>query len=282
MEIYSLETGNLMLDGGAIFGVVPKSIWSKVYPSDENNLCNFSMRAMLIVDEDKKVIIDCGMGDKMDPRLAKYYFLNGEETLIDSLKQINIAPEEITDLVLTHLHFDHCGGAVKNNNGKPELFFPNATIWVGKEQWNAAMSPNRREKPSFLKENINPMALSGKVKLAKDSFNLTSNITIRQFHGHTKGQLVPIINYNGKKLVYAADFIPTAAHIPVSFVCGYDIQPLVTISETEDFLNEAIENDYTLFFEHDIQTECCSLENTPKGVRVKDCFSLNDFKAKFS
>lgn len=277
MELYSLETGNLMLDGGAMFGVVPKSIWNKVYPSDEKNLCNLSMRALLIIEDNRKILIDCGMGDKMDPKLAKHYFLNGEDTLQKSLQKINISPDEITDLVLSHLHFDHCGGAVINNNGLLELFFKNAFIWIGKEQWNSAMSPNRREKPSFLKENIKPLALSGKVKLISDNYFLTPNIDIRQFHGHTKGQLIPIINYNGKKLIYVADFIPTSAHIPISYVCGYDIEPLLTLQETEDFLNEAVENDYTFFFEHDITTECCSLEKTDKGVRMKEAFSLNDF-----
>lgn len=281
MQLYSIETGNLMLDGGAMFGVVPKTMWQKVYPADDNNLCNLSMRALLIIDEDKKILIDCGMGDKMDPSLAKYYFLNGDDILDSSLEAVGVNADEITDVVLTHLHFDHCGGLVKKDKkGVLKLAFKNAKHWVSKGQWEVATKPNRREKPSFIKENFSLVETEGKLFFPEEDMPLTQNVLLRQFNGHTKGLIVPQINYNGKTIVYTADFIPTSAHVPLSFICAYDIDPLQSLKEKEVFLDESIKNDYVYFFEHDINVECCSLIDTPKGVRVGEKFTLSEFVDK--
>ncbi|MBK8806637.1 MAG: MBL fold metallo-hydrolase [Bacteroidales bacterium] len=279
MELYAIETGNLKLDGGAMFGVVPKSLWNKIYPADENNLCNLCMRALLIVKEDRKILIDCGMGDTMDSSLEKFYFLNGDDSLQKSLAEINISFEAITDVVFTHMHFDHCGGATRFNASKTgyEVSFPNAHFWSSKAQWDSIIKPNRREKPSFLKENIEPIEQSGMLSLIETDTELIEGIELKLFHGHTAGQIIPHIKYKNHTLVYVADMIPTAAHIPSSFVCGYDILPLLSIDEKDTFLANAVSQNYTLFFEHDIQLQCCSLQNTPKGVRMKEAYSLKDF-----
>lgn len=277
MEIYSLETGNLMLDGGALFGVVPKTIWSKIYSADENNLCNLSMRSLLIKDGKHNVLIDCGMGDKMDPALQKYYFLNGNDTLLGSLAKTGTDPEDITDVVLTHLHFDHCGGAIKQSGNSTELVFENARHWVSTEQWQTALNPNRRERASFFPENFLPIQEAGKLQLIDKDFALTPHIMLRQFHGHTKGQIIAEISYHKNTLVYAADFIPTSAHIPVAYVCGYDVEPLVTMKETQAYLEHAVDKHYTLFFEHDIDTECCTLIRGKRGVQKHENISLNQF-----
>lgn len=279
MELYAIETGNLKLDGGAMFGVVPKTMWSKVYPVDENNLCNLCMRALLIVKDDRKILIDCGMGETMNPDLLKFYFTNGDDSLDKSLAAINIKPEDITDVVFSHMHFDHCGGATKYNSDKSGyvLTFPNANHWSSRAQWDSLKNPNRREKPSFLKENIEPIEQSGQLSLIEDDTEIIEGVTLKLFFGHTSGQIVPHIKYKHKTLVYVADMIPTAAHIPSSFVCGYDIYPLLTIDEKDEFLKKAVAEDYTLFFEHDTEVMCCSLTNTPKGVRLKEKFSLNEF-----
>ncbi len=274
MELYSIETGNFKLDGGAMFGVVPKTMWNKIYPADENNLINNSMRCLLIKDGKKIVIIDCGMGDKMDPNLLKFYYVNGEETLLTSLNKVGVKPEDVTDVVLTHLHFDHCGGATQKDG---TLTFPNAKHWVSKSQWESAHSPNNRERPSFFNENYDPIKEAGKLKIIRTETNITKNIQLRLFYGHTDGLIVPFITKKGKTIVYAADFIPSSAHVQLSFICAYDIYPLVSVDEKQQFLAEAVENNYTLFFEHDIFTECCSLEQTPKGVRVKERFALEKF-----
>jgi glyoxylase-like metal-dependent hydrolase (beta-lactamase superfamily II) len=278
MELHSLETGNLMLDGGALFGVVPKSIWSKLYPADENNLCNLSMRALLIKDAGRTILIDCGMGEKMDPSLLKYYFLNGDDTLHRSLAAAGVSPGEVTDVVLTHLHFDHCGGAVASIGGELVLTFPNAQHWVGAAQWHSAMHPNARERSSFLPDNFLPIERAGKLRLVEGDMQLTEHVSLRQFHGHTAGQIIAQINYCGQILVYVADFIPSSVHVPVSYVCGYDTSPLVTMEETQAYLEEALAGGYTFFFEHDIYTECCTLAQGKRGPVVGRRLSLEDFK----
>jgi len=272
MELYSIETGNFKLDGGAMFGVVPKTMWNKVYPADENNLINSPMRCLLIKDGDKTVLIDCGMGEKMDPQLSKFYYLNGDDTLQKSLDKVGVKPEEITDLVLTHLHFDHCGGAVKPDGS---LMFPNATHWVSASHWESAHNPNNRERPSFFTENFDPIKEAGKLKIIKKETKLSKNISLKLFYGHTDGLIVPFIKDGKKTLVYVTDFIPSSSHVQLSFICAYDINPLVTVDEKQEFLEEAVEKNYTLFFEHDIHTECCSLQRTAKGIRVKEMFALN-------
>jgi len=278
MKLYSVETEHLMLDGGAMFGVVPKSIWSKKYPVNDLNLCNLSMRCLLIEVDNRRILIDCGMGNTMPENLLKFYHINGDNTLLGSLQNHGFVPEDITDVVLTHLHFDHCGGAVtKHADGTVSLTFPNAQYWIGKAHWETAQKPNRRERPSFFKDNIEPLQQSGKLNLIAENTEIVPGVELRLYNGHTLGQIIPFIQYKSKTLVYTADFIPTSAHIPVSFVCGYDIYPLQTMDETEEFLNEAVEHKYVLFFEHDIQVECCSLVQTPKGVVMGEVFGLKQF-----
>jgi glyoxylase-like metal-dependent hydrolase (beta-lactamase superfamily II) len=279
MEIHSLESGNYMLDGGAIFGIVPKSLWSKNYPADENNLCNLSLRCLLVSDGARKILIDTGLGDKQDEKFFSYYYLNGNSSLKASLFKLGLKTSDITDVFLTHLHFDHCGGATRiDSEGTFKPVFENATIWIGKDQWDTAHSPNQREKASFLKENLSSISNSGKMKLIGRNETPFENILLKQFDGHTIGQLIPVINYNGRKLVYTSDFIPFMAHLPMAWVCGYDTQPIISMNEKERFLKEALGNNYILFFEHDFYNECCSLIKTEKGIRAKKAFSLEEWK----
>ncbi len=272
MKLVSIETGNFKLDGGAMFGVVPKSLWHKVYPADENNMCNLSLRALYIDDGDRRIIIDTGLGQKQDEKFFGYYYLNGDHSLNKSLHQERINKKDITDVILTHLHFDHCGGAVEYHpeNNTLQTTFPNATYWCSNDQWNWAMKPNQREKSSYLKENIIPLQDSGQLKLFEHDFDLTPNICIRLYNGHTKGLAVPFIQYLDHTIVYVADLIPTSAHVPLSWICGFDTQPLVSLEEKEQFLNEAFKNNYIMFFEHDVSTVCCTLQETEKGIRVKN------------
>ncbi len=280
MELYTIETGNLKLDGGAMFGVVPKVMWSKVYPSDENNLCNWSMRCLLVIDGDRKILIDNGIGEKQDHKFLKHYYLNGDDTLEKSLAKHGVSFEDITDVVLTHLHFDHCGGSIKyNENHELVPAFPNATYHTSKQQWEWANHPNRRERASFLKENIQPIMESGKLNLFETDTDLLPNFKVRLYNGHTDGQVIPFINVNGRTIVYCADLFPSVAHIPMPYVMAYDTRPLLTLKEREEFFKEAIESDYILFFEHDLYHECCSLQETEKGVREKETFTLAEFMA---
>ncbi len=282
MELFAIETGNFKLDGGAMFGVVPKVMWNKVYPADENNLCNWALRCMLVVDGNRKILIDTGIGDKQDEKFLKNYYLNGSETLENSLAILGYTFNDITDVVLTHLHFDHCGGSIKYNE-KKELVpaFTNATYHTSYQQWEWATNPNRREKASFLFENINPIKESGQLNLFNTNVELFPGFEAKLFNGHTDGQVIPHIHANGRTFVYCGDFFPSAAHLPMPYVCAYDTRPLISLDERKLFFKEALENDYILFFEHDIVHECCSLHDTEKGVRAKEFFSLKDFfKAK--
>jgi len=279
MKLYTINTGNLKLDGGAMFGVVPKSLWAKKYPADENNLCNWSMRCLLVEDGDRKILIDNGFGDKQDKKFTRHFHLNGEDALESSLAKHGFKPDDITDVLLTHLHFDHCGGSIKYNKNHTELIpaFKNATYWISKVQWDWATNPNSREKASFLDENILPIKESGRLKLIDKEGELFQNVSIRFFNGHTEGQAIPFIRYKGKTIVYVADLMPSSAHIPLSWNMAYDIHPLLTLKEKNAFLNEAVENDYILFFEHDINHECCNLQRTERGVREKMTFSLEEY-----
>jgi glyoxylase-like metal-dependent hydrolase (beta-lactamase superfamily II) len=272
MKLISIETGNFKLDGGAMFGVVPKSLWQKVYPADENNMCNFSLRALYVEDEGRKILIDAGLGQKQDEKFFGYYYLNGSDSLEKSLHKEGIDKSVITDVILTHLHFDHCGGAVEyHKDGKTfRPAFPNATYWCSHDQWNWALMPNQREKPSYFDENILPIRDSGQLKLFEHDFDLTPNVRIRLYNGHSQGMAVPFIRYQDRIVVYMADLIPTSSHVPLSWICGYDTQPLVSLKEKEQFLNEASKNNYILFFEHDLHTVCCTLQQTRKGIRVKN------------
>ncbi|MBU1008616.1 MAG: MBL fold metallo-hydrolase [Bacteroidetes bacterium] len=281
MKLYPIETGNLKLDGGAMFGVVPKVLWQKFYPCDENNLCNWAMRCLLVVDGERRILIDNGIGNKQDEKWLSHYYLNGEETLESSLAAVGYTPADITDMVITHMHFDHCGGSVSWNGDRSgfELAFPNATYWTSRQQFAWATNPNRREEASYLKENILPIHESGKLKLIDDEGEFIPNITFKLYNGHTEGQLIPHINYNGKTVVYMADLMPSAAHIPMPWIMAYDTRPLVTLEDRERFYGEALEKDYILFLEHDLYNEACTLQNTPKGVRLLKAGKLAEFIA---
>ena len=279
MELYKIETGNFKLDGGAMFGVVPKVIWNDLYPADDNNLCNWSLRCLLAVEGDRKILIDNGIGEKQDDKFLKHYHLNGDATLKDSLAKLGYTTDDITDMVLTHLHFDHCGGSIKKTGDDTfEPTFKNATYWISKEQWDWATHPNRREKASFLKENIFPIEESGQLKLVEEEGELFPNFMIKFFNGHTNGQIIPHINYNGRTIVFMADLLPSTAHVPLPYIMAYDTRPLITLKEKEKFFNEAVENEYVLFFEHDIYYECCTLKMTDKGPQVNETFYLKNLR----
>ena len=278
MKLTPIETGNLKLDGGAMFGVVPKVMWSKVYPADENNLANWAMRCLLVESDDRKILIDNGIGDKQDKKFLKHYYLNGEATLESSLEKAGVSPEEITDMVLTHMHFDHCGGSVKYTEDKSgfELTFPNATYWTSKQQYEWATHPNRREKASFLKENILPIEESGHLKLIDKEGEYIPGIEFKLYDGHTDGQVIPHIKVNGKTVVFTADLMPSVAHLPMPWIMAYDTRPLQTLKDRERFYAEALENDYILFFEHDLYNEACTITDTPKGVRADKVGKLSE------
>jgi len=280
MEIYSVETGNFKLDGGAMFGVVPKVMWNKVYPADENNLCSWAMRCLLVVDGNRKILIDNGIGDKQDAKFLGHFYLHGDDTLEKSLAKHGFTPDDITDMVLTHLHFDHTGGSIKWNDDKTALIpaFKNAKYWVSKAQWDWAIHPNNREKASFLKENIIPIQESGQLNIVKTEGEIYPGFLLKMFNGHTDGQIIPHINYKGKTLVYMADLLPSTAHISLPWIMAYDTRPLITLEDKKSFFKDAVENDYTLFFEHDIFNECCSLKQTEKGVRLNSVFTLEEWK----
>src|SRR6185437_8753238 len=276
MKLYAINAGHFKLDGGAMFGVVPKSIWNKLNPSDENNMCNWAMRCMLVEDEGRLILIDNGMGSKQGEKFFGYYFLNGEETLDKSLAKHGFSKEDITDVFLTHLHFDHCGGSIKKIDDKLVPAFKNATYWSNENYWKWATQPNDREKASFLKENILPIQESGKLKFieVKEGIEFTKNIKLRFVNGHTESMMLPEINYKGKTIVYMADLLPSLAHIPIPYIMSYDTRPLETLAEKKSFLSEALEKDFILFFEHDREIECCNLQLTDKGIRRKQTFRL--------
>jgi glyoxylase-like metal-dependent hydrolase (beta-lactamase superfamily II) len=286
MQIYSIHTGFFKLDGGAMFGVVPKSIWNKTNPADENNLCTWALRCMLIVSGDRTILIDTGMGHKQDAKFFSHYHLSETKTIAEALAEHGFLPEAITDVLLTHLHFDHVGGAVNSDNGALKLALPNATYWVSAPQWDTAIHPNRREKASFLKENIMPLMESGQLKLIEllpfksdnslQEIHFAENISCIVVNGHTQGMLLPKINYGPHQIVYMADLLPSVGHLPIPFVMGYDMQPLFTLNEKEIFLNEASTKNYTLFFEHDPVNECCDVHMTEKGIRAKNCFTIDN------
>ena len=286
MQLYSIDTGNFKLDGGAMFGVVPKSIWNKLNPADENNLCTWALRCLLVIDGDRKILIDTGMGNKQDAKFFSHYQPSNTVTLHDALQKINLGVTDITDVLLTHLHFDHVGGAIELHHEQYKTAFPNATYWVTEPQWNLAMNPNKREKASFLKENLEPLKASGQLKLITvppyqgkelQEIHFSENITCIIVNGHTQCMLLPKIKMENKTLVYMADLLPSVGHIPLPYVMGYDMQPLVTLTEKELFLQEAIKNNYTLFFEHDPANECCSLQVTEKGIRAEHTFLLSEW-----
>ncbi len=276
MKLYAINAGHFKLDGGAMFGVVPKSMWNKLNPADENNMCNWAMRCLLVEDEGRLILIDNGMGNKQSEKFFGYYYLNGGDTLEKSLAKYGFAKEDITDVFLTHLHFDHCGGSIEKVNDKLVPAFKNATYWSNESHWKWATEPNDREKASFLKENILPIQESGKLKFieTKEGIEFTKNIKLRFVKGHTESMMLPEIKYKDKTIVYMADLLPSVAHIPVPYVMAYDTRPLETLVEKKSFLNEALEKDFILFFEHDREIECCTLHLTEKGIRSKETLKL--------
>ena len=277
MQLYTINTGYFKLDGGAMFGVVPKSMWNKLNPADDNNMCTWALRCLLIEDGGRLMLVDNGIGDKQDAKFMGHYYLHGDDTLDKSLAKHGFNRDDITDVFLTHLHFDHCGGSIKKEGDKFVPAFKNAIYWSNERHWNWATAPNEREKASFLKENILPIQESGQLKFVENSLeDLMGNIEIVQAFGHTDAMMLPKIQYKGKSIVFMADLLPSAAHIPIPFIMGYDMFPLTTLIEKKSFLKEAQENDYVLFFEHDPLIECCSLQLTEKGVRPKDYFNLSE------
>ena len=277
MRLHVINTGFFKLDGGAMFGVVPKVIWQKTNPADDKNLCTWAMRCLLVEDGDRLILIDNGIGDKQNDRFFSYYYLHGEDTLLNSIRQVGFSPGEITDVFLTHLHFDHCGGGVATHNGRPELVFSNAKYWSNLSHWQWALQPNAREKASFLKENILPMEESGHLHfLDINSKSPFPQFDIMTVDGHTEKQMLPKIRYKDKTIVFVADLLPSAGHVPLAYVMGYDTRPLVTLQEKDVFLKEAADQGYILFFEHDPVQECCTVKRTERGVRVDKVFSLNE------
>ena len=294
MKLYSINTGHFKLDGGAMFGVVPKSMWQKLNPPDENNMCSWAMRCLLIEDNDRLILVDNGMGNKQDEKFFGHYFLHGDDTLEKSLAKNGFSTDDITDVFLTHLHFDHCGGSIireedlptarpddpvgRGQAGKLIPAFKNAIYWSNEIHWAWAINPNDREKASFLKENILPIEQSGKLKFidVKDGISFTENIKVRLMNGHTEAMMLPQINYKEKTIVFMADLLPSVAHIPIPYVMAYDTKPLQTLQEKKLFLTEAQQKDYILFFEHDPEIECCTLQLTEKGIRRRNTFDLSD------
>ncbi|NQX82738.1 MAG: MBL fold metallo-hydrolase [Flavobacteriaceae bacterium] len=283
MTIYPIETGNLKLDGGAMFGVVPKTIWQKTNPADSNNLITLSMRSMLIEDGDRLILIDTGIGNKQSEKFFGHFHLFGDFSLEQSLAKHGFTKDDITDVFLTHLHFDHCGGSVEWTENKQGYrpAFKNATYWSNEQHWLWATEPNPREKASFLKENIFPIQESGQLKFVnkgKGSILEESplNFSVLYVDGHTEKQMIPIIKYKGKTIVFAADMLPTVGHIPLAYVMGYDTRPLLTMSEKSDFLNMVVDNDYYIFMEHDSVNELCTLKKTERGIRLSETFKWNE------
>lgn len=279
MKLYTINTGYFKLDGGAMFGVVPKSIWQRTNPADENNLCTWAMRCLLVQDADRLILIDNGIGYKQDERFLKHYHLHGDDTLERSLSKNGFSKDDITDVFLTHLHFDHCGGSIERLEDDSLLpAYKNATYWSNKEHWDWAVHPNDREKASFLKENILPIQESGQLKFidTTDGIAFTEHIRIRFAYGHTEAMMLPQISYGEKTILYMADMLPSIGHIPMPYVMAYDMFPLKTLNEKKKFLEEALQNNYILFLEHDPVNECCTLQETEKGIRVKDTFKLSD------
>jgi len=283
MKLYPINSGNFKLDGGAMFGVVPKSLWHRTNPADSNNMIDISARCLLIEDGNRLILIDTGMGNKQSEKFFSYYYMWGNQSLEGSLKKAGFHKDDITDVFMTHLHFDHCGGSVQWNKNRTgyEVAFKNAKFWSNKDHWNWATNPNKREKASFLKENILPIEESGQLNFISIPEHETLNNSELGFdvffaNGHTDKQMIPLINYKGKTIAFMADLLPTVGHLPIPYVMGYDTRPLLTLNEKEIFLKTAADNNYYLFLEHDAHNEIITVQHTEKGVRLKDVHSCTD------
>lgn len=285
MKLHAIDTGLFKLDGGAMFGVVPKSLWSKNHPPDEKNLCTWAMRCLLVEDGNRLVLIDNGIGDKQDAKFFGHYDLHGDDTLDGSLKKVGFSRDDVTDVFLTHLHFDHCGGSIRRKDDGFEPAFKNATFWSNEYHWKWATKPNAREKASFLAENIQPIKESGQLKYvnigrrsAEENVYLRGalpNIDAFIVNGHTDAMMIPHIHYKGRIVAFMADLLPSVHHIPLAWVMAYDTRPLLTLAEKSDFLGMAADENIVLFFEHDAVNQCCTVERTEKGIRLKETFPLS-------
>lgn len=278
MKLFSITPENFKMDGGACFGVVPKSIWSKHVKSDEKNMVNLSSRCLLADTGDRRILIDTGLGNKQSEKYYSYFHPFDRIGLAKAIENAGYRTDDITDVILTHLHFDHVGGAVKldDDGSTPVAVFPNATYYCSKAQWDTANHPNPREKASYFPENFKPLYEEGRLEFIHENTSFCKGIDLEIKHGHTRGQIIPVFDYKDKKLVFMADFISSVFNIPLAYVPSYDIDPVKSMEEKEEFLNRAVKENYILFFEHDYDNECCSLESTSKGIRVKETFSLKD------
>lgn len=281
MKIFTIDTGMFKLDGGAMHGVVPKSMWQKVNPADDANMCTWAMRCLLLDTGTSRILIDCGIGNKQDDKFFGHFYLHGEDSLLKSIEKAGYSLSDITDLFLTHLHFDHCGGAIKREGESLSTVFPNAIYWSDKHHWKSATKPNDREKASFLKENILPIKESGQMQFVEthDGGEWKEGITVRYMRGHTESMMLPLIPYKNTHILFCADLVPSAAHVSIPWVMAYDMQPLETLKEKNEILQLAVDNNWVLFFEHDPHIECATLQMTEKGIRIKETFTLADIDA---
>lgn len=282
MNLHVIDTGYFKLDGGAMFGVVPKTLWNKHNPADEKNLCSWAMRCLLVEDGDRLILIDTGLGDKQDDKFFGFYDLHGDATLLGSIQQAGFKPEDITDVILTHLHFDHVGGAVRYNSSKTLLSptFPNAIYWSNTSHWQWATHPNPREKASFLKENIQLLKESDQLQFIEEGSSPFDKIDFIHVDGHTEQMMLPLLNYNGQKILFAADLIPSSYHLPLPWVMSYDVRPLLSMEEKEVVLQKALQDNYILFFEHDPVYEAATVQQTEKGIKILERGHLTNFIAR--
>ena len=282
MKLYTINAGYFKLDGGAMFGVVPKTMWNKANPADENNMCSWAMRCLLIEHGNYKILVDTGMGYKQDEKFFSHYHPHGTDSIEQGLAKHGFTTDDITDVFLTHLHFDHCGGAIKREGDKLVPAFKNAMYWSNHAHWTAALNPNEREKASFLKENILPIGESNRLHFIEstDGEEWMQDIRIRYVNGHTECMMLPQVKYNNTTLLFCADLIPSTAHVSLPWVMAYDMRPLDTLNEKYKLLNEAAANNWVLFFEHDLKNECCTLQQTDRGVRIKEIFPLSELDSK--
>lgn len=278
MKLHTIDTGLFKLDGGAMHGVVPKSLWNELNPADENNLCSWAMRCLLVETKDRLILIDTGIGDKQDAKFFGHYYLHGEGDLLRSVRSAGFGPEEVTDVFLTHLHFDHVGGAVIRDGGHLRPVFKNAKYWSNARHWDWAVKPNDREKASFLKENIMPLQESGQLHFFEggDGDEFLPGFKVRMVNGHTESMMLPLLEYGDQTILYCADLLPSMHHLPMPWVMAYDTRPLETLNEKKKLLSEAVDNNWLLYFEHDPVNEMCSLQQTGKGVRKNEILQIKD------